>query len=168
LVGLGQVDDGVRLLHEGFAHWGADGSATGVTEFAAIAADALLEADRIGDASRFVDAGERAQAAIPERFFAAELARLRARLFQHAGDFDAAESGLRAAIAIADRQGARLFALRAATDLARLLKARGRADEALAVVRPALDAMPEGLDQPDALRAKCVLQALHVPDQGRS
>ena len=57
----------------------ADGSQTGITEFAAIAADALLEAGRIAEAERFVSAGEKAQADIGERFFAAELARLRAR-----------------------------------------------------------------------------------------
>jgi class 3 adenylate cyclase/tetratricopeptide (TPR) repeat protein len=160
MVCLGQVDEGARLLHEGFAVWSADGSQTGVTEFAALAADALLGAGRIAEAEPFVRAGEKAQTDIGERFFAAELARLRARLLQHAGDAAAAEASLREAIDIAGRQGARLFALRAATDLARLLQAQGRASEGEAVLRPALDAMPEGLDQPDALRAKLALREL--------
>jgi len=160
MVGLGQVDQGTRLLQEGFALWSSDGSQTGVTEFAVIAADALLDAGRIADAEPFVRAGEKALADIGEVFFAAELARLRARLAQHAGDADGALTGLREALAIADRQGARLFALRAATDLARLLLALGMAADGQAVLEPALAALPEGHDQPDAQRARAMLQAL--------
>jgi len=160
VVASGQVDEGVRLLHEGFAMCSADGSPTGNSELAAAAADVLLEAGRFADAQAFVRAGEKVQAEIHERFFAAELARLRARLSQQAGDAAAAEAGLRGAIEIAVGQGARLFELRGATDLARLLQALGRSGEAEAVLRPALDALPEGRDQPDALRAKAVLQGL--------
>jgi ATP/maltotriose-dependent transcriptional regulator MalT len=160
MVCLGQVDEGARLLQEGFAVWSVDGSQTGVTEFAALAADALLGAGRIAEAEFFVRAGEKAHTDIGERFFAAELARLRAGILQHAGDAAAAEASLRLAIAIAAGQGARLFALRAATDLARLLHEQGRTSEGEAVLRPALDAMPEGLDQPDALRAKLALREL--------
>jgi hypothetical protein len=154
------VDEGARLLQEGFAVWSVDGSQTGVTEFAALAADALLGVGRIAEAEFFVRAGEKAQTDIRERFFAAELARLRAGILQHAGDAAAAEASLRLAIAIAAGQGARLFALRAATDLARLLNEQGRTSEGETVLRPALDAMPEGLDQPDAQRAKLALREL--------
>jgi len=160
MVALGQVEEGARLLHEGFATWSADGSQTGLTEFAALAADALLEAGRIDEAETFVSAGETVQADIPERFFAAELARLRARLFEQAGDRVAAETGMREAMAIAEGQGARLFALRAATDLARLLHSQARSDEGLALLQAALQALPEGHDQSDALRAKATLRAL--------
>jgi class 3 adenylate cyclase len=160
MVCLGQVDEGARLLQEGFAVWSVDGSQTGVTEFAALAADALLGVGRIAEAEFFVRAGEKAQTDIGERFFAAELARLRAGILQHAGDAAAAEASLRLAVAIAAGQGARLFALRAATDLARLLHEQGRTSEGKTVLRPALDAMPEGLDQPDALRAKLALREL--------
>jgi len=160
VVASGRVDEGTRLLREGFAMWSALGFRAGSSEFASIAADVLIEAERIADAEVFVRAGEKAQTEIPERHFAAELARLRARLWQSSGDHRAAESCYRQAIAIADGQGAKLFALRAATDLARLLQAQGRSSEADAVLRPALDALPEGLEQSDALRAKATLRAL--------
>ena len=57
-------------------------------------------------------------------------------------------------------QGARLFALRAATDLARLLHQQGRLAEGTKTLQAALDAMPEGREQPDARRAANLLQAL--------
>ena len=164
MVGSGQVEEGMRLLQDGFAIWTADGSQTGITVFAAMAADALLAAGRPEDAEPFVAAGEQALGHIPERFFVAELIRLRALLSRHSGDLVAAEAGLRRAMAMADHQAARLFALRAASDLARLLNDSGRSNEGQAVLRAALDALPEGLDQPDALRAKALLKMLDSPD----
>jgi class 3 adenylate cyclase len=160
LVAAGRVDEGAVLLHEGYALWSADGSPTGITEFAAAAADVLLEAGRFADAEIFVGIGEAALAAIPERFFIAELQRLRARLFDVAGDRAAAEAGLRAALASAERQGARLHALRAATDLAGLLRDAGRTAEGHALLAPVLAALPQGHDQADALRAQALLQSL--------
>ena len=77
MVALGQVEEGAQLLHEGFAMWTSDGSQTGVTEYAALAADVLIDAGRLAEAERFVRAGEQALADLHERFFAAELARLR-------------------------------------------------------------------------------------------
>ena len=160
LVAAGEVDEGVRLLDEGYALWSADGSPAGSSELAASAADVLLEAGRLDAAEAFVRIGEATQAAIPERFFAAELTRLRARLTAAAGDPDAAERGLREALAIAERQGARLHALRAATDLARLTRSSARAAEGQVALEGALRALPQGHDQPDAVRARALLRSL--------
>ena len=71
-----------------------------------------------------------------------------------------AKSALQRALAIAAVQGAQLFTLRAATDLARLLHAQGRTDAAGALLRPALAAQHEGLEQVDAARARAVLEAI--------
>jgi class 3 adenylate cyclase/tetratricopeptide (TPR) repeat protein len=160
VVAAGRVDEGTRLLKEGFAMWSSLGAQAGATELASIAADALIAAGRAADAEPFVAAGEKVQARTPERHFAAELARLRARLHESAGAFDAADAGYREAIAIAESQGAALFALRAATDLARLLHARNQPDAAGAVLRPALAALREGLEQADATRARALLATL--------
>ncbi len=160
VVASGQVDEGARLMHEGYAIWAGHGPQIGASELAVIAADVLLPAGRVADAENYVGIGEKAQADGPERHFAAELARLRAGLNRIANDARAAEAGLREAIAIAGRQGAHLFTLRAATDLASLLQALGRPDEAQALLRPALAALTEGLQQTDAVRARAVLQAL--------
>ena len=160
VVASGRIEEGTRLLQEGFAMWASLGARAGATELASIAADVLVDAGRADNAEAFVRAGEKFQAESAERIFAAELARLRARLWQSVGDQKAAEAGFLQAIAIAEGQGARLFTLRAATDLARLLHGQGRDAEAEIWLRPALDAMPEGLDQRDALRAKATLQAL--------
>ena len=160
LVAAGEVDEGARLLREGYALWSADGSPTGITDFASAAADVLLAAGRLDEAGSYVRIGEEAQAAIPERHFAAELRRLRALLDAAAGDGAAAEAGLREAIATADAQGARVQALRAATDLARITAATARAVEGRRLLEQALAALPQGRDQPDARRAQALLREL--------
>ena len=160
LVAAGEVDEGARLLREGYALWSADGSPTGITDFASAAADVLLAAGRLDEAGSYVRIGEEAQAAIPERHFAAELRRLRALLDAAAGDGAAAEAGLREAIATADAQGARVQALRAATDLARITAATSRAVEGRRLLEQALAALPQGRDQPDARRAQALLREL--------
>ena len=86
IVASGRVDEGARLLHEGFGMWSSAGLRAGTTEFTSTAADVLIEAGRMADAEIFVRAGEQFQSEVPERHFAAELARLRARLWQSAGD----------------------------------------------------------------------------------
>jgi class 3 adenylate cyclase len=160
VVAAGRVDEGTRLLKEGFAMWSSLGAQAGATELVSIAADVLIEAGRMADAEPFVAAGEKVQAETPERHFAAELARLRARLHEAAGALEAAEAGFREAMSSAEGQGGALYALRAAPDRARVLHAHGRAAEAEAVLRPALAALREGLEQADAKRARAVLIAL--------
>ena len=160
VVASGRLDEGTQLLREGFAMWTSPGTRTGTSELATIAADVLIRAGRMTDAEAFVLAGEKALVEMPERQFAAELARLRARLLESAGDHRAAEAGFRRAMAIAADQGARLFTLRAATDLAALLHSQGRSSDAQAVLQPSLNALPEGLEQPDAMRARLILKAL--------
>ena len=56
-----------------------------------------------------------------------ELLRLRGELEARSGDFDGAETSLAASIALAERQGALSWRLRAETSLARLRRGQGRA-----------------------------------------
>ena len=80
--------------------------------------------------------------------------------FARAGREDDAEPAFRKAIDIADSQGARLLALRAATSLGKLLVRRGGGDEAEAILRPRYASLSEGLDAPDATAARDLLDAL--------
>ena len=71
-----------------------------------------------------------------------------------------AEACFLQALEIARRQRARLFELRAATSLSRLLAARGRAKEAHALLSTVYREFTEGFDTPDLTEAKAVLDAL--------
>ena len=170
LVAAGEVDAGLRLLDEGWARREEAGALATGTECASHAAEVLLSAGRTAEAARFVREGTRVQEAIGERYYEAELLRLRGRLAELGADEDAdgaarsadqrAEALYRDAVDAAGREGARLFALRAATDLAALLLKGGRADAALAALRPVADAFDQGADYPERRRARELLERL--------
>jgi hypothetical protein len=76
------------------------------------------------------------------------------------GNALAAEEHLRVALELAERQGARCFSLRAASDLAGSLAARGCLAEARQVIGPIYRWFPEDLSNPDLFRANQVLKNL--------
>ncbi|HEY1851808.1 MAG TPA: adenylate/guanylate cyclase domain-containing protein [Candidatus Binataceae bacterium] len=78
-------------------------------------------------------------------------------------DLAAAESSFRNAIDIAHRQHARLFELRAANGLARMLDSNGRRDEARALLAEIYAQFTEGFDARDLKDARALLDRLANP-----
>ena len=96
-----------------------------------------------------------------ERFFEAELYRLKARMLRMRGAPDAeAESLLEQALRTARSQQARSLELRAATDLARLWMKQGKRAEARDVLSSIYGRFSEGFDTRDLKEAKAVLAQL--------
>jgi len=96
-----------------------------------------------------------------ERFFEAELYRLKARALLMRGASDAeAESLLDEALRTARRQQARSLELRAATDLARLWMNQGKRAEARVVLSSVYGHFTEGFETRDLKEAKAVLAQL--------
>jgi len=77
-----------------------------------------------------------------------------------AGDRSGAERHYRQAIAVAERQSAKLFQLRASTSLARLLRDQGRRTEAHDLLAPIYGWFTEGFDAPVLKAAKALLNEL--------
>jgi tetratricopeptide (TPR) repeat protein len=96
-----------------------------------------------------------------ERFFEAELYRLKASalLMRGASDNDA-ESFLEQALRTARSQQARSLELRAATDLARLWMNQGKRAEALDILGSTYGCFIEGFDTPDLKNANTLLVEL--------
>ena len=118
----------------------------------------LLDAARRGEATEFLLAGEKTQGETDEKWQSAEFLRLRGRLAELDGDRSGAETAYRLAIETAERQGASLFVLRAATALAKLCRSHGRTGEADVVLQSIYDRFVEGFDWPDLVRARAVLE----------
>ncbi len=95
-----------------------------------------------------------------ERFFEAELHRLRGELLLEAGNGAEGQDELERALKIARRQQARLWELRAAGGLARAWAAEGRRAEARDLLRPVYGWFAEGLDSPDLRQARGLLRTL--------
>lgn len=157
-VATGQPDEGMQMLREGYALWAATGGKFHCSSWASEAAEALLNAERRDDALEFILAGEKVQNESEEYHYRAELLRLRGRLAEFDGDSAAALQSYREAIEIAERQGAKLFSLRAATDLTRLRQSNGgRAEAEDSLLRPIYERFTEGFDYPDLVRARTML-----------
>jgi predicted ATPase/class 3 adenylate cyclase len=77
-----------------------------------------------------------------------------------AGDIAEIEAEFSAAVAIAKRQEAKSFELRAATSLARLWHGQGRPGEALDLLAPVYGWFTEGFDTPDPVEARVLLDQL--------
>jgi predicted ATPase len=76
------------------------------------------------------------------------------------GDRVAAEGSFRDAISLAQRQGAKLFELRAALDLARLWRDQGKVQQARELLAPVYEWFTEGFDTRDLKDAKALLEEL--------
>jgi adenylate cyclase len=95
------------------------------------------------------------------RSYEPELLRLRGVLLaEDEGGEEEAERCLRRALHVADEQGALSFALRAGTDLARLLSRRGHGAEAAASLRAVYDRFTEGFETSDLVEARELLALL--------
>jgi hypothetical protein len=96
------------------------------------------------------------------RWCEAEITRLRARFGTR--NPDEAATLLRASLAQARQQGAKLWELRTATDLAGLLRDRKRSAEACAVLRPVCEWFGEGRDTADYVAARALLGEIEESD----
>jgi class 3 adenylate cyclase/predicted ATPase len=95
-----------------------------------------------------------------ERWAAAEMHRLRGMLLLSTNEQRAAEDSFKQALAVARRQGAKFWELRAATSFARLIGAQGKRNEARDLLAPIYGWFTEGFATPDLKEAKALLGSL--------
>jgi predicted ATPase len=95
-----------------------------------------------------------------ERWYDAELHRSRGAVLRRMGRDDAAADSLGTALEVARAQGARLWELRGAHDLARLWRDQGRLAEARDLLAPIYASSTEGFDTPDMREADELLATL--------
>jgi predicted ATPase len=98
------------------------------------------------------------------RLIESALHRLRGEVLNATGDEVAAEQSYSQALAVARRQEAKLWELRAATSLARLWRDQGRRAEARDLLAPVCGWFTEGFGTPVLQEAKALLEELaHAP-----
>jgi predicted ATPase len=109
----------------------------------------LADAERLADATR-------------ERLIAAETLRMKGDLLILTGNRISAEASFHHAIALARRQEAKLWELRASTSLARLWRDQGKRTEARDLLAPICGWFTEGFDTRDLKEAKTLLDELQA------
>ena len=131
------------------------------------------EEARLGDPGRAISIIDDAMADFDRRghrAMDAELRRVRGEILLKRDPTNPgpAEEALKAAIAIAQQQGARSFELRAALSLANLYQATGRPADAHSVLAPALEGFAPTPEMPQIGEAQALLAALAETDEVRA
>jgi predicted ATPase len=93
-----------------------------------------------------------------EQWYIAEITRLQSRF--SADDPERSMRLLRSSLTIAREQGAKLWELRTATDLAKILSDQGSPDAAHEELAPVYTWFTEGFDTPDLVAARTLLEEL--------
>jgi adenylate cyclase len=162
LVANGAHEEGLAELVEGStAHAGLD--AVAYQPFAnGLLATGLAAAHRLDDALAALAQGLKVSEATGERFYAAELWRLKGDVLVRQQRNADAERCFREAMAIAREQQARLFELRSACCLCRLLDGAQSGAAARELLTPLLNGLAEGTDAPDVLQARRLLDDVNA------
>ena len=153
----GSLEEGVALIRRGLGIY----DAIGVRSTYAYHLSGLIEAQLVSGAAAEALPPVREAIAQCETlldcFYEAELRRLEGELLRVEGREEEAEASFRAALALANRQSAKSFELRAATSLARLLRERGTCTEARTVLADVYGWFTEGLETRDLRTARTLL-----------
>jgi len=157
LVVLEQAQPGLTLVTRGLTAMRATGTDQNTAHCLIWCAEAYAMLGRpaeglncLAEAARMIETTE-------ERYHEAELHRLRGELLNATGDTSAAERSHHQALAVAQRQSAKVFELRAATSLARLWRDQGKRTEARDLLAPVYAWFTEGFDTPVLQDAKALL-----------
>jgi DNA-binding winged helix-turn-helix (wHTH) protein/predicted ATPase len=171
LVTQGNGQDGLNELQQGFAARRALGAELWWTYYLALGTEAYQTAGYLEAGRGLLTEAGTLMADTGERFYEAELSRLQgvyalqqtgaqhATRGQHTG-IDVAEASLHTAIAIARKQHAKAFELRASTDLARLWSQQGKHHAARDLLGEIYPWFTEGGETADVQQAKALLETL--------
>jgi predicted ATPase len=158
---LGQTQEGVALVKNAMVELQSTGCILSTPMLFTWLAEAHVALGQPAEAQKCLVGAARIVETTDERFFEAELLyRVPGDLLNAAGDRSAAERSYRQAIAVAERQSAKLFQLRASTSLARLWRDQGKRVEARDLLDPIYNWFTEGFDASDLKEAKHLLDAL--------
>jgi predicted ATPase len=158
----GQVAEGIAQIRQGFAGWRATGAGTVWPLFLAVLAEACGKAGQTDEGLHALEEALEAIQTKEERLYEAEVYRLKGELLlqQSAAQQREADECFQQALALAHRQQAKSWKLRAAKSLARLWQRQGKRAEARDLLAPIYGWFTEGFDTADLQEAKKLLEQL--------
>ena len=158
----GRAADAVRTITSGVTAWRSTGATCWTPLHMLFLADAHARLGQFDDAWRCIGEGMAASDASNESWCDADIHRLAGDIVLLSGKPDAAEAEayFERALAIARKQHAKSFELRAAMSMARLWRDQGKGDEARELLAPVYGWFTEGFDTLDLKRAKALLDEL--------
>jgi tetratricopeptide (TPR) repeat protein len=167
LIHGGQAQQGLPLLLEGLALLRAAGVVTGMAGVLTGLAQAYAMLGQRVEQRKWLAEAAALFETTDERMSEAEvLYRVPGDLLNAAGDRSGAEQHYLRAIRVSERQGARLYQLRASVSLAQLWRDQGKRLEARDLLAPIYNWFTEGFDAPDLKDARALLDQLAGGDEG--
>ena len=155
----GELEQGIALMEEGLALFSAVRQVSR-PYMLAVLASAKADLGKPDEGLELLKDALASTEVSGERWWQAELHRLRGRLLVARGQHDESEACFRRAIEVSSGQRARVLELRAATSLARLWSDRGRNAEARDLLAPIYGWFTEGFGTLDLKEAKILLDEL--------
>jgi predicted ATPase len=162
LAAQGQGEAGVAQVRQGLTGILATGAVMVRSQYLAMLAEAYGKMRQANEALHVLAQAQAAVAESGRRDYEAEIYRLQGEclLRQAASDTAQAEACFQQALAIAHRQQAKAWELRAAMSLSRLWQHQGKRAEAYALLAEVYGWFTEGFDTADLQEAKALLDAL--------
>ena len=158
----GKPSDAVQMITSGVAAWRATGANQHLPLYLAQLAKAYAELGQFDDAWRCIRDAMAAIETTKETWFEAEVSRTAGEIALMSPESDAAkaEAYFEHALAVARKQQAKSFELRAAMSMARLWRDQGKRDQARDLLAPVHGWFTEGFDTLDLKEAKILLDEL--------
>jgi class 3 adenylate cyclase/predicted ATPase len=157
----GNIKAGIQDMHQSTAELQEQGANLWVPQTLLLEAEILGRAGQIQDADRLLDEAQALIEPLDQRFYEAELHRVRGMVALWAGGgFDAAAANFDRAIDVARQQDSRFLELRSTMSKARLYLKRGLREPAREFLAPVYRSFSEGLDTTDLVEARTLLGEL--------
>ncbi len=161
LTEVGRVEEGIAQIRQGLAAYWATGSRMDYPNLLMMLATAYGLAEQAEEGLSLLAEALAMVEDTGERFYEAEMHRRKGELLLMQGEAEAeVESCFQHAIALARRQGAKTWELRAALSLSRLWHRQGKPAEARQLLAGIYSWFGEGFDTADLQKAKALLEEL--------
>jgi len=165
LTEMGQIKEGIEEFRHGIASYKASGAKTGLSQQLGLLADVYRKSGKLDEGLLLLDEALDFVKLSGERFFEAEIYRLRGELLLiQAGDdafiepnYHKAEKCFQKAIEISRRQKAKKWELRATVSLARLWGRLGTPEPGRKILSEIYNWFTEGFETPDLRSARALL-----------
>jgi predicted ATPase/DNA-binding winged helix-turn-helix (wHTH) protein len=158
----GQGAAGLAQMRQGLVAYQATGAAVFRPYYLAFLAEAYGKLGQAGEGLTLLDEALAAVHETGERFYEAEIYRIKGELLlaRSAEDYGEAEACFQQALTVARHQQAKSSELRAAMSLSRLWQHQGKRAEAQELLAPIYGWFTEGFDTADLQEAKAMLEEL--------
>jgi predicted ATPase len=162
LVLTGQAKDAVQLITSGMTALRSTGSTLWMPLHLPYLARAYAELGQLNNACRCIDEAIAAAEKAKERWHEADIYRMAGEIVLMSSESDAAkaEAYFERALAVARKQQAKSWELRAAMSMSQLWRDQGKRNEARDLLAPVYDWFSEGFDTRDLKEAKALLDTL--------